>query len=48
MIPLAFRIFRVSPVIGIRGIRSIAIHVPFAAGGLSGDGMFCNGILRKT
>ena len=45
MMPPAFRIFRVNPVIGICEMRSIAIHLPFAA---SGDGVFCNAVFRNT
>jgi hypothetical protein len=30
MISPAFKIFRVSPVMGIRGMRSTPIHLPFA------------------
>ena len=48
MMPPAFRIFRVNPVIGICGMRSIAIHLPFAAGGVSGNDAFRNGVFRNT
>jgi len=58
MMPPAFRIFRVNPVMGICGMRSIAIHLPFAAGGVFNNGvsrnrifrngMLRNGVFRKT
>ena len=48
MMPPAFRIFRVNPVMGICGMRSIAIHLPFAAGGVSGNGIFRNGVFSNT
>src|SRR5271169_1780148 len=47
MMPPAFRIFRVNPVMGICGMRFVAIHLPLAAGEISGNGIFLNRILRN-